>query len=161
MRFFNLSKHRLPATSRNFSFPFFPYHSIYDRRTEHFLFEVGLYHMPTNMAYGFETQSTRLSTAISRRPGGRLTNGRLPLFHFHHQRRRRGFWSSRVSHELHRTEASLQNVATKPAMSALRRSLRGQTHSAYPGENAPQYFMDLGRPGFGFPFALTQCLNSA
>ena len=76
--------------------------------------------MPANIAYGFETRSTRLSTAIPRRPGGRLTIGRLPLFHFHHQRRRCSFWSSRLSHELHRIEASLQNVATEPALSPLR-----------------------------------------
>ena len=80
--------------------------------------------MSTNMAYGFETQSTRLSTAISRRPGGRLTNGRLPLFHFHHQRRRRGFWSNRLSHELHCIAASLQNVAAQLTLPTLWRDLQ-------------------------------------
>jgi len=43
-----------------------------DRRNAHFLFEVGLYHLPANIAYGFQIRSTRLSTAFSRRPGGRL-----------------------------------------------------------------------------------------
>jgi hypothetical protein len=65
---------------------FFGNVSSNDRRIAHFPFEVGLYQLPANMAYGFQTQSTWLSTAISRRPGGRLTYGRLSLFHFHHQR---------------------------------------------------------------------------
>ena len=75
--------------------------------------------MPTNMSYGFEKQSTRLSTAISRRPGGRLTNGRLPLLHFHHKRRRSSFRSYRLPNELHRTEVGLQDVAAQPSLSAL------------------------------------------
>ncbi len=114
-----------------------------DRRTVHFLSEVGLYRLPANIAYGFLLQSTRLSTAFSRRPGGRLTNGRLPLLHFHHQRGCSSFRSNRISDELHRTEACLQNVAAKHTLSTLRRSLRDQTYSAHTGENPPQHSVDL------------------
>jgi len=114
-----------------------------DRRTAHFLSEVGLYRLPANIAYGFQTLPTRLSTAFSRRLGGRLTNGRLPLFHFHHQRGCSGFRSNRISDELHCTEARLQNVAAKHTLSTLRRSLRDQTCSTHAGENAPQHSVDL------------------
>ena len=114
-----------------------------DRRTARFLAEVGLYRLPANIAYGFQTRSTRLSTAFSRRPGGHLTNGRLSLFHFHRQRGCSRIRSNRVSDELHRTEACLQNVAAKHTLSALRRSLRDQTHSAHTGKNAPQHSVDL------------------
>src|SRR6266849_1436809 len=114
-----------------------------DRRTVHFLSEVGLYRLPANIAYGFLLQSTRLSTAFSRRPGGRLTNGRLPLFHFHHQRGCSSFRSNRISDELHRAEACLQNVAAKHTLSTLWRGLRDQTYSAHTGENASQYSVDL------------------
>src|SRR5207249_7640215 len=67
----------------------------------------------------------------------------FPLFHFHHQRGCGSFRSNRISDELHRTEACLQNVAAKHTVSSLRRSLRDQTYSAHTGENAPQYSVDL------------------
>jgi hypothetical protein len=149
MRFFNPSKQRLLVASPKFS-SFFQQRFVDDRRIAHFPFEVGLYHMSANIAYGFQTQSTRLSTAISRWPGGRLTNGRLSLFHFHHQRRCSGVRSYRLSHELHRPEAGLQNVAAQPALSTLRRSLRDQAYSSHPRENAPQHSVDL-RPKRGKP----------
>src|SRR5712692_6998886 len=114
-----------------------------DRRTVHFLSEVGLYRLPANIAYGFLLQSTRLSTAFSRRPGGRLTNGRLPLFHFHHQRGCSSLRSNRISDELHRAEACLPNVAAKHTLSTLWRSLRDQTSSAHTGEDASQHSVDL------------------
>src|SRR2546426_9152453 len=110
-----------------------------DRRNAHFLFEVGLYHLPANIAYGFQIRSTRLSTAFSRRPGGRLTNGRLPLFHFHHQRGCSSFRSNRISDELHSTEACLPNVAAKQTLSTPWRSSRDQAYSPHSGENASQH----------------------
>src|SRR5207253_3375957 len=128
----------------SFSFRFSE-RAMNDRRIVHFLSEVGLYHLPANIAYGFQTESTRISTAFSCRPGGRLTNGRLPLFHFHHQRRHGGFRSHSLSHELHRVKAGLQNVAAQPALPTLRRSLRDETYCSYPGENAAQHTLDLMR----------------
>src|SRR5713101_5060588 len=122
-----------------------------DRRTVRFLFEVGLYHLLANIAYGFSPHSTRLSTAFSRRPGGRLTIGRLPLFHFHHQRGCSSFWSNHISDELHRAEACLPNVAAKHTLSTLWRSLRYQTYSAHTGEDASQHSVDLRPENPGLP----------
>src|SRR6266481_1799884 len=118
MRFFSPNRLQLQPTHRKLFFPF-QNRAMNDRRIEHFLSEVGLYHLRANIAYGFQTESTRISTAFSRRPGGRLTNGRLPLFHFHHQRGCSSFRSNRISDELHRTEACLPNVAAKHTLSTL------------------------------------------
>src|SRR5712692_1863938 len=133
MRFFSPNRPQPQAANPKFSFRF-QNGSINDRRIVRFLFEVGLYHLLANIAYGFSPHSTRISTAFSRRPGGRLTNGRLPLFHFHNQRRCRSFRRHSLPYELHRAEACLPNVAAKHTLSTLWRSLRDQTSSAHTGE---------------------------
>ena len=153
MRFFSPNKPQLPPVNPKLFF-FSGTAELNDRRIVQFLFEVGLYHLLANIAYGFQPQSTRISTAFSRRPGGRLTNGRLPLFHFRYQRRRRGFRSHSLPNELHRVKAGLQNVATQPTLPTLRRSLRDETYCAYPGEDPTQHSVDLAEKNADLPVSL-------
>src|SRR5206468_10578311 len=112
------------------------------RFCRHFV-EVGLYSVSAHIAYELRALSTLLSTTDSDWPGGRLTSGRLPLLHLHHQRRLSCLRFRCLSDELYRLETRLQDVEAQPALSPLRRSLQGQTGGTGTGEDSPEYSLDL------------------